>query len=352
MTRTAKLLTLLLTSAIFITVGLACGDSSSNGVPVDSGSLPDAASSDVAAADGGGPPVSAGPLDPAKAARAAVIISSCYGEFEPESSLYQMYSRRHAAGDLSDYRGFVECIDSKHNGCQAVADCIGIVRDFSGPCADRCDGNTLEACDDSVKVRVDCTKLGRTCKLTTSNGARCVRADALDCPDASLSACGDDGRPKYCQYEQVTDGVECSKYGLTCAAGHCVGNEGACQAGSQSSSHVTYEGKACDGQRLKACAGGGLVTLDCGSMVAGATCQNRQADGGPSTFCGFAVECNPDDPVKAQCEGDNVTVCNGGRIDRVDCKALGFTGCQASRSYAFCIPSFKGQAWVLTDGGF
>jgi hypothetical protein len=40
------------------------------------------------------------------------------------------------------------------------------------------------------------------------------------------------------------------------------------------------------------------------------------------------------------CDGATVVICNAGRVDRVDCRSLGFTGCEVNKvnhTYG-CIP--------------
>jgi hypothetical protein len=117
-------------------------------------------------------------------------------------------------------------------------------------------------------------------------------------------------------------------------------------------SQVIYEPVSCNGAKLTACVGNGLTTFDCGKHIVGATCQTMPVDGGAKSYCGLAADCKPGDPAQATCDGDNVVVCNGGRIDRVDCKSLGFGGCIASKTYAFCTPSLKATALAMQDGGF
>ncbi|MBK9266372.1 MAG: hypothetical protein IPM54_42125 [Polyangiaceae bacterium] len=70
--------------------------------------------------------------------------------------------------------------------------------------------------------------------------------------------------------------------------------------------------------------------LDCGLLADGFTCQTVNG----TSFCGLASECYD---LKPACEGDSVVLCNAGRIDKIDCKSLGFTGCNAM--WGTCSPS-------------
>jgi hypothetical protein len=73
--------------------------------------------------------------------------------------------------------------------------------------------------------------------------------------------------------------------------------------------------------------------FDCGTLGVGFTCQTMT---GTNFRCGLAAECS----VSADhttCDGDDVVVCNAGRTDRVNCKSLGFDGCDPD--VGFCFPS-------------
>jgi hypothetical protein len=334
----------------------SCGSDES---PPNATTVPDAASDSPAASetgpivtgDGSTPGPTTGPIAADVAARAAVVLASCFTEFETESVLAQIYSR--IRKDLSDYRGVATCIDARRNGCAAIAECLGVEASLTGPCASRCDGNISEGCDDQFKARVDCSTYGRVCSLSASGtSAGCTMPGAATCDPSSDTArrCGADGRPISCRVEREEVGPDCAAYGLTCVGSQCQGLEGSCAAVSGSGEQIVYEGQSCNGTKLVACVGDGLTTLDCGTLVIGSTCQTRTRDGGTDAYCGFAADCRPGDPAQATCDGDNVVVCNGGRIDKVDCKALGFTGCVAASKYAFCTPSLKATALEMQDG--
>jgi hypothetical protein len=70
-------------------------------------------------------------------------------------------------------------------------------------------------------------------------------------------------------------------------------------------------------------------TVDCGLLHPGFSCQSA----GGQFFCGLGAECAPaglppGSGPAAICDGSAVVVCNAGRIERVDCLALGFIGCE------------------------
>jgi hypothetical protein len=81
---------------------------------------------------------------------------------------------------------------------------------------------------------------------------------------------------------------------------------------------------------------GGLADVDCGKFGTGFSCQS----GSNTFFCGQANACVPGSASKPTCEGTSLVVCNAGRIDKIDCTSLGFTGCNAAAGA--CVPSIWG----------
>jgi hypothetical protein len=343
-------------------VTASCGSDGDAQVAPEADAAPlDQASSEASAPDGSAPdvlPHSAGAVDPDAAAQAAVVLASCVADDTADGVLKDFYSRVFTI----DYRNFVACIVSRKNGCQAIADCFHAQADLTGPCEDRCDGNVAEGCDGRLKYRSDCAFHGLACRTNTRGATTCAEPDASACDNADAgSRCSADGRPISCVEGFESKGPRCADFGVACSGGRCSGTEGACPAGSLSATKITFEGKGCSGSELKACVGGGLTTLDCGKLGVGASCQTLAHDGGARSYCGFGTACDPGIPsqpgvpASPTCDGDNVVVCNGGRVDRVDCKALGFTGCiafpQALRPHALCTPSLKADAFAMHDGG-
>jgi hypothetical protein len=72
--------------------------------------------------------------------------------------------------------------------------------------------------------------------------------------------------------------------------------------------------------------------VNCATYGPGFTCQSR--DG--TFFCGLAAECVPADNYAsaqpARCDGSQLSFCNAGRLETIDCLALGFTGCEVDSS--------------------
>jgi hypothetical protein len=85
---------------------------------------------------------------------------------------------------------------------------------------------------------------------------------------------------------------------------------------------------------MRQCASDYEQVMDCGALAKGFTCQN----GNLGRYCGLGSEC--DHYHKTTCEGDSIVFCNAGRIEKIDCNTLGFTGCDPT--YGVCTPSPAG----------
>lgn len=153
-----------------------------------------------------------------------------------------------------------------------------------------------------------------------------------------------DNVPHVCSKFGEIDGIACADWGLVCGTDEygttaCMGAGPACTFSSNSgATELNFEeGIACNGTKLRACVNGGEHEIDCGLLAEGFTCQTVDNLGEAYSFCGLASECAPDKPI---CEGDSIVLCNAGRIDKVDCKSLGFSGCNMLYGKrAYCSPS-------------
>jgi hypothetical protein len=171
-------------------------------------------------------------------------------------------------------------------------------------------------------IRWDCDAIDATC-----SAGMCVPRGGAACEDPSgVPTCDEEGRPLHCD-DIVHRGPSCPSFGLECAAeggyrGACRGTGAACTARDVDFAIDYYAGVACSGDTLTACLDGRVGELDCTRFGRGFGC--RQAAG--AFFCGTASEC---DPVSFQpaCEGARRVFCNAGKIERVDCAELGFSGC-------------------------
>ena len=154
------------------------------------------------------------------------------------------------------------------------------------------------------------------------------------------ASCNSAGRPTYCDGEVVRTGPDCEQFGLDCAAGFCVGTGEACQQQNDDwQDRVYFEGLSCTGDVLEGCVQGQTHNRDCSNIGPGWSCQTV----GDYHFCGLASECEPGNiepgtrGTAERCEGTEVVFCNAGRIERMDCTELGFSGCDVDTAYG-CVP--------------
>lgn len=281
-------------------------------------------------------------LDPAAAARAAVLLSSCVPDDRANARLRGFYYRRNK-DQLWDLDA-AACLANKTSGCQGVTECTGISVTVGGSCSQHCSGSMLEFCDGSVKYVADCNKLGARCDATEG----CIACDAgATCSGSTFQGRCEAGRPVTCSDGHETTGVVCADLGLECGPEPsglsdppyygCYGTGASCDA--QSLGPGLLSGTGCSGTKLDACVGGKAFSIECSEVGAGFTCQ--QFASGASFFCGLGSQCDPETSGDSTCDGTSTTVCNAGRIDKVDCVALGFTGCDAKSGR--CVPGPYGS---------
>lgn len=275
--------------------------------------------------------------DPDLLARAATVYGSCGIQDDGiERNLAFMWNED-LETDLFYYRTARQaaCLANARCGCRALEACLEFdlkLGDARGcqPCA----GSVATFCEDAKYWgTVDCAKVGLTCDAR----AICGPAGAMACDTPTfVPSCDTKGRPQVCVRKavggEVLTGLECAKLGLTCAAGRCVGTGATCPFSPfpQPDGVTTLEGLGCIGADLDACIAGQHATVRCADRGPGFACQTF----GGRYFCGLASECAP--PMErsslialvGQCEGNSVVICNAGRIDKIDCTTLGFTGCE------------------------
>ena len=321
----------------FCSGAVGCGDDSEKSIAdasVNDGDTGDA-SVVVTAGDA--------PITPEVAARFAVLVGTCSPSTKAESVLRHLYDNegpRHR-------RSIAACAAAKANGCLALSQCGGetYVRN-GGECPARCDGDTVERCDNGFLERFDCAQRGLKC-LTNQEGAlpTCSDPDAKTCVAApGTTTCGSNGVTSECSFDNEREirGVRCADLGMTCTAKGCQGMDGMCPMTTPSSS-ITFAGTTCTGTKVAGCENGGRVAFDCGRHIIGAARQTTD-DAGlvGSAQCGIGTACVMSEIDNTRtCDGDSVVICNRGRIDRVDCRALGFTGCKVYESKAICVPGVE-----------
>ncbi|MBK8996260.1 MAG: hypothetical protein IPM35_11010 [Myxococcales bacterium] len=276
-------------------------------------------------APGAGWNLGLGTPDPAAALRAAVMIASCIPDDDPHGYLKDFYYER---GDLYDSNpSSIACVAARNDACAAVRDCLGLESDSGGPCEPSCSGSVLQACDDSLRFRLDCAKRNMQC----SSSEGCIPCHpGPACNKDTEDRC--DGQvPVNCRDGHETPMADCGLLGLGCGideygSARCAGKNGQCAANKGGEASIEA-GVSCSGTKLTACVNDGLFEIDCGDVALGFGCQTL----GQASFCGLAAECDPSlaDP---SCDGDALVMCNAGKLEKVDCASLGFAGCDAARA--------------------
>ncbi len=285
------------------------------------------------------PPDPPGPKDPSDALKMAIFIGSCTSAGAIDAVLGDLYDRKEGDSYRQTAYDVTSCFADKTNGCGAVKECVGISFEPAPvPCTFGCIENTdiYRGCPDIISYLTDCSQLGYTCSPIVNT---CVKEPlAPECDKATFMASCADGAPLVCSSGREEPGPICADYGLVCSdhasyGKACVGGGPACNGVIVSQNTVDFgDGIACDGASLRACVNGFEHTVDCSKLGEGFTCQTTPT----ASFCGLAAECDPGLPQTTECEGDSVVVCNAGRIEKVDCKTLGFTGCDTN--FDVCVP--------------
>lgn len=266
-------------------------------------------------------------LDPAAVARAAAVIGSCMPDDGVARNATHLWLS-HLSAPRMYFRlsAQLDCFAHASCGCSAVEQCLSWV--YSAPpeqCTGGCDGPLFKGCGDEAQVTVDCSRLGLTCDPEAS----CVPAPAEACSDVEMPSCTAEGEVSFCD-DDFRRTAPCQSLGFACVGGKCVGDGEACDDSKASGfeEQLSLIGSSCSGDALIACLGGRTTTVDCSEQGPGFSCQSR--DG--ASFCGLAAECTPadnylsDHPVS--CEGSVLTFCSAGRLEHVDCRELGFDGCE------------------------
>lgn len=304
-------------------VAVGCGDDVPRRGERDSGVRPDSGTGpfDAGSRDGG--------VDPGTVlARGAVVVSSCLGGSAGALLLSAYGSVRPESGLSELLREQGTCLAEARSGCDAVDACLGIELDVPGECVAGCDGSTAILCGGGRHVRWRCADLGFTC---VDGG--CVPAEEA----CSASAC-DGSVPVICTDGVATRGPDCAPLGLDCAllddgTPACAGRGEACTPTVSEPPAVDFFGNAiecADREHLASCVHGGRHEIACADVLDGMTCRTT-TEMTPRAFCGLSSECNPLTVVVEFCTGDEVTVCNAGRLDRVSCIELGFERCISGR---------------------
>jgi len=280
-------------------------------------------------------------LDPDLVARAAAVIGSCMPDDGVARNATHIWLEHLAAARL--YFRFGEqlaCIANAACGCAALEQCFGWVASVAPPdCTGACSGDVFTGCGDGAQQVFDCGRLGLSCDPQ----ANCVAETAVACDGSELPTCTAAGEVQFCD-DGFLRKTPCQALGFACDAGQCVGKGASCTATLPFEYELVQPvGTGCSGSTLQACLGGKATTVDCATQGPGFGCQTL--DG--SFFCGLAAECVPaDNYLSAQpqtCDGTVLSFCNAGRLEHLDCTALGFTGCEVDSKIGHygCTPGLE-----------
>jgi hypothetical protein len=278
-------------------------------------------------------------VDPAAVARAAVVLGACIADDGIDRNATHLWSSSFGAPRLYfRYITQLDCLANSNCGCGALLNCLSYdVASGTTSCNPGCQGTRFTACGGAYdmpagyQLSVDCARLGLQC----DTAAACVLDATTACDSSTFTAnCSANQQPTFCDDGFVQRAPACSAFGLSCASGNCQGTGAACanQDPSEPES-IVFEGLACASNVLTACVSGHQALLDCATVGPGFTCQTV----GTEHFCGLSNQCVPANNYAASisnpvaCDGNTVVFCNAGRLERLDCLSLGFTGCQVDQ---------------------
>jgi hypothetical protein len=275
-------------------------------------------------------------------ARAAAVAGSCIPDDGINRNMARFWDPLGPPNFWSRFRAQARCLATSGGGCAAARTCLGYQVALGGPaCTTSCAGGVVTACGQeggrTVRFNADCGKVGLSCDPL----AFCSDARATACAFNDFVPSCAEGRGLFCNDDATARTAPCDGLQLTCDKGQCTGTGAACPGGfSSSEGQVDLVGLGCEGSRLRACVGGKEQMIDCAGLGEGQgfSCQTA----GGTSFCGLGAECVPSESASGTttCEGSTVVFCNAGRLQRVDCAALGFTGCDldAKQGHYGCIP--------------
>jgi hypothetical protein len=292
-----------------------------------------------------------GPKDPDLAVKAAVVIGSCAsdgGWYNPQVVTTEIYYTIRGDGPSSEaIERTTHCLAEKADGCAGLERCFATtVHALAGAeaCVPGCKpGGVYKSCvKETIEMVTDCSRLGMECYP----GGCSSYPKREPCDPATADPCKD-GIPWHCLAGSTYQwrGLSCAEHDLICAVieevpqplSRCVGTGPVCDSVSVGDDLQFVASLGCEGTTAHACINDYEHVYDCGELAKGFSCQQI----GPTRFeCGLAAECNmlQDQSV---CDGNDVVLCNGGRVDRVSCTALGFEGCDPDLGLCFPSPASR-----------
>lgn len=228
----------------------------------------------------------------------------------------------------------LDCIAAAGLDCSAALACVSTPASCDKPTWS-CDGDTLTFCDAFSGPRAvtrDCAAEGLHCVMLGGEQAFCGLG-SCDSPSPPICAgsvvtfCN----PQTSWDDKSLGGLivpsdDCADHDATCLSGGCVGNGPACTDSPDT--------LGCDGNDVLTCQGGHVARNHCPS---GFHC-------GMSLGPGFTYVCVGDGtnrpvgcgipPDFEECNGDSLEYCDDHGNETLDCKSLGYAGCDSGH----CVP--------------
>jgi hypothetical protein len=232
---------------------------------------------------------------------------------------YAVYQARTCVASATDCDQVLACI----NGGTAVAQCTPPKNYSSGRhCADT---KTQKTCATGIETAVDCTAFGQQCRETAMTStitlASCSQPGTGSGPPMHITC---EGSLATINYVGSTFTFDCALFGSTCRAGEymdfldltfCVG--------SSFTSCTGEEPPSCNGTKLIDCVMEHVSSFDCAT-------REMACLGGACVFPG----CSPG--TQEGCNNGVITFCGPSGTTQLNCSDLGFAGCKADGSQAWC----------------
>lgn len=306
-----------------------------------------------------------GPKSPDGVVNAAIAYISCYNprmlftDLNINRQISGLYYAQYEEPMTLALSQRTSCFANMTAGCGTFRECMGVSSQISSPTG-------AVPCENGIAFRgfdiewggrgyryENCAALGYECRLSKvaetpygfcehPNGRECVgvQGSSTKCINGEFYAC------QYASPDPVdgymADLPSCSEFGYVCSdfAGHvdnyCKAPGPSCDSVYLSTDDRIFDyrqGHECLSETtMRACVNGGEDIVDCTSMAADFTCRKGPMPGVMDFICARGDECTEFDDT--YCDGSSLVVCDAGKIRKVDCKALGFTGCNAK--YAYC----------------
>lgn len=254
--------------------------------------------------------------------RAAIVYASCFPDNGANDAL--RFLDRALGIPEAALDTFIQCMANVTEGCTQAYQCGFAFSNDGDDCPTTCNGDVLTGCDDSWRFTADCAAFGLACL-----GEACLPPGAATCTIGSPDTCN--GTVKNRCGNGYVETEDCADHGQTCAVddsdpqlvyAYCKSSDTPCTPGMN----------VCNGAAIEICdREDNVLSTPCD---AGETCHLA----GTEPFCGTANACDPfSDPT---CNGNVLTVCDGGAVVQIDCAALGFTSCMSAGDQTRCGPGW------------